>query len=96
MQPASFAELDGLADFLRKNPTVRVEIGGHTDSVGDDAANRLLSENRARSVCNYLISNGLAENRLAAKGYGETQPVGENATEAGRAANRRVECRVIE
>lgn len=93
--PSSFLELDRLADFLTKNPSISVEIGGHTDSVGDDAANQQLSENRAKAVVRYLVSKQMDGKRLAAKGWGESQPVAENESETGRALNRRVECRVV-
>lgn len=92
--PSSFLELDRLVDFLTKNPSISIEIGGHTDSVGDDAANQQLSENRARAVVGYLVSKKMEAKRLSAKGFGESQPVAENESEAGRALNRRVECRV--
>lgn len=88
--------LQQLADVLRKNTGVKVEIGGHTDNVGDDASNRALSEKRALSVYNALISNGVATAQITWKGYGESKPVVSNATESGRQKNRRVECRVVE
>lgn len=88
-------ELDGLLDFLKTNPSVKVEIGGHTDNVGNDEANRVLSEKRAKAVANYLISRGIASNRVIAKGFGENKPVASNETEEGRLKNRRVECKII-
>ncbi len=93
--PPALPELDGLAAFLKENPKVKVEIGGHTDDVGNDADNQLLSQNRAESVANYLISKGIAPERLSFKGYGERQPVAPNTSAAGRLQNRRVECKVM-
>jgi len=95
LQPASRAELDILARLLTENPSVKIEIGGHTDNVGKPADNLQLSNNRARAVVNYLVSKGIAIARLTAKGYGESKPVADNKTEQGRAANRRTEMRVI-
>ncbi|MCF8245248.1 MAG: OmpA family protein [Saprospiraceae bacterium] len=87
-------ELDGLLDFLKTNPEVKVEIGGQTDNVGNEEANRLLSEKRAKSVANYLIYNGVTSSRVIAKGFGESKPVAKNDTENGRLKNRRVECKI--
>lgn len=72
----------------------RVEVAGHTDSQGADAYNQKLSERRAQAVRKYLINRGVSGDRLTARGYGETEPVADNATAAGRAQNRRVELRV--
>ncbi|NUN99659.1 MAG: OmpA family protein [Saprospiraceae bacterium] len=94
--PESFAELDALAAYLQEQPKLRVEIGGHTDNVGEERANALLSENRAKAVCQYLAGKGVAPERLIAKGYGESKPVAGNDTEAGRKRNRRVECKVLD
>ena len=76
-------------EFLKENPTVKVEIQGHTDNIGRDDDNLLLSENRAKSVYDYVVSQGIPANRLRYKGYGETMPIASNSTEAGRAKNRR-------
>lgn len=94
--PEALPELDVLVVFLKENPKVRVEIGGHTDDVGKDEDNRILSENRAKSVRNYLTSKGIAPARLAFRGYGESQPVAGNDSPEGRLANRRVECKILE
>lgn len=75
--------------FLKDNPTVKVEIQGHTDNVGNDDANLRLSEQRAKAVYDYVISQGIPANRLRYKGYGESQPIADNNTAAGRAKNRR-------
>lgn len=82
--------------FLNENPTIRVEIAGHTDSVGTDAYNNRLSQQRAEAVRTYLIQGGVQASRITARGYGETQPIADNGTEEGRGRNRRVEMRVLE
>jgi outer membrane protein OmpA-like peptidoglycan-associated protein len=89
--PASYPELDRLAAALRENPAVRIEIRGHTDNVGDPRLNLALSEHRAQVVANYLMRKGVAEGRIAHRGFGGTQPVRGNDTEADREQNRRVE-----
>ena len=76
-------------EFLKENPTVKVEIQGHTDDIGRDDDNLRLSENRAKSVYDYVVSQGIPANRLRYKGYGESMPIAPNNTEAGRAKNRR-------
>ena len=81
--------IDVFADFLCNNPTVKVELQGHTDNIGNDEDNRILSDNRAKSVYNHLISKGIPADRLRYKGYGESKPIATNATEEGRAKNRR-------
>jgi len=80
--------------FLQENPTIRVEIAGHTDSLGTDAYNNRLSQQRAESVRSYLIQGGIDAARVIARGYGEAQPIADNGTDDGRARNRRVEMRV--
>ncbi|NVK28533.1 MAG: PD40 domain-containing protein [Flavobacteriia bacterium] len=77
------------AIFLEENPSVKVDIQGHTDNVGEDASNLTLSQNRARVVYEYLIDMGIASNRMTHHGFGEQKPVETNSTEAGRAKNRR-------
>ena len=76
-------------EFLRDNPTIKVEIQGHTDNVGNDADNLLLSERRAKSVYDYVISKGIAPERVRHKGYGRNNPIASNDTAEGRAKNRR-------
>jgi outer membrane protein OmpA-like peptidoglycan-associated protein len=93
--PASNAELDKLVRLLNANPGLRIELGGHTDDVGADAANMTLSEQRARAVRDFVIGKGIAADRITAKGYGETKPVAPNDTEEGRALNRRTEVTVL-
>ncbi len=95
VNPQSHALLDSLANVATRCGA-RIEIGGHTDSYGDDAYNQWLSEQRANSVRGYLIANGVSADRLTVVGYGETQPIDENNTRAQRANNRRIEFRVLE
>ena len=77
--------------MLKNNPDKKIEIGGHTDNVGSDEKNQVLSDNRANSVKAYLVSKGVEESRIAAQGYGETKPIADNKTAAGRQKNRRSE-----
>lgn len=95
LKQESVVELDRLVALLKANPELRIEISGHTDNQGGAAYNLTLSGNRAKAVYEYLISKGIAATRLDYKGYGLTQPVDTNATEEGRANNRRTEFRVL-
>ena len=92
----SIIELNLLTDLLKSNPTVEVEIQGHTDDIGALKDNQILSENRAKAVFSFLIENGIAKKRLTYKGYGETSPAAENTTEEGRQLNRRTEFIITE
>lgn len=96
LTPGSLPVLDGVAEDLRKYPRLRVELQGHTDSSGADAYNLDLSQRRADSVRNYLMAQGVSGTQLEARGYGESEPIGDNATSEGRADNRRVVMRVLE
>ncbi len=89
--PSSATELDRLVTLLNEYPTLRIQINGHTDNVGDARSNLGLSESRALSVLNYLVGKGLPPVRLRSRGFGETQPVETNDTPEGRARNRRTE-----
>lgn len=93
--PVSEAVLGALADVLQRYPDLRIEIGGHTDSVSSEAFNLRLSKRRAEAVRDFLIGSGLDAGRLVATGYGEGSPVASNETETGRALNRRVEFVVL-
>lgn len=93
--PTSFPELEKLYSYLQKNEKVVIEIAGHTDSVGTEIYNAALSEARASSVIAYLEEKGIDQNRMTAKGYGESRPVVSNNSEQGRAMNRRVEFTVL-
>ncbi|HVZ40737.1 MAG TPA: OmpA family protein [Candidatus Kapabacteria bacterium] len=95
LKSQSYLELNRLAALLNEYPTINVEIGAHTDAVGSDRDNQMLSENRARSVVNYLIGKGIDSGRLRSKGYGESMPIASNDTEDGRARNRRVEFKLV-
>jgi outer membrane protein OmpA-like peptidoglycan-associated protein len=88
-------ELDRLIKLLTENPTLKIELGSHTDSKGSDDYNQKLSQSRSQSVVTYLIGKGIAADRLVAKGYGETVPVATNDTEAGRQENRRTEFKIL-
>jgi outer membrane protein OmpA-like peptidoglycan-associated protein len=91
LKSSSKTQLDDLADILKQYPEAKLEIDGHTDDVGDDANNMQLSQKRCESVKSYLVSKGVAAERLTAHGYGETMPIADNKTAEGRAKNRRVE-----
>lgn len=95
LRPTSFPTLDELVEYLQRKDDERVEIGGHTDNIGTAAKNMKLSQERAQSIVNYLISKGIAMERLVAKGYGATDPVAENNTEDGRQRNRRTEVKIL-
>lgn len=81
--------LGQLLDFLNENSAISIQVQGHTDNIGNDAGNLKLSDNRAKSVYDYLIEQGISETRLTYKGFGKSMPVAGNETEAGRAKNRR-------
>lgn len=90
----SSVELDKAVAAMKKFPDLQIEIQAHTDSMGDTGYNQSLSEKRADSVRDYMTGKGVAANRMEAKGYGESQPVADNSTKAGRQTNRRVEIKV--
>ena len=94
LTPAAKAQLDTLMDKLRNADVVSIKVIGHTDSKGSDAYNQALSGRRASSVAAYLLSQGLAPNKLTSEGRGESEPVADNATDEGRAENRRVELHI--
>jgi OmpA-OmpF porin, OOP family len=91
LQPASDPVLQQILDLLKKSPTLKIEVQGHTDNVGGDAYNQTLSEARAKAIVTWLTEHGIAPDRLTSKGVGKTRPIADNATDAGRAKNRRVE-----
>ena len=95
LKPESYIELNKLVDLLQQNTGIRIEISGHTDNVGGKEHNEKLSSNRAKAVADYLISKGIASNRLTSIGYGYSKPIATNETEVGRAQNRRTEFRII-
>lgn len=95
LEPKSFETLNTVVNFLLSNPAIHIQINGHTDNIGNELANLELSSQRAKSVVDYLIKNGIAENRLIFKGFGASQPIGDNQTEEGRAKNRRTEMVIL-
>jgi len=95
LKPESQVELDKLFTLLQQNSQMRVEISGHTDNVGNEEHNLVLSENRAKAVFDYLISKGIREDRMRYVGYGYSKPIVPNDTEEGRAMNRRTEFKII-
>jgi outer membrane protein OmpA-like peptidoglycan-associated protein len=92
----SYPILERVYKFLKENPELKVEIGGHTDWIASEEYNLELSLRRANAVRDYLIMHGIDPDRLTAKGYGESQPIADNTTEEGRALNRRIELKILE
>ena len=95
LNAASRSSLDKFATSLQNNPDTEVRIYGHTDSSGSDAINNPLSQRRAESVYNYLLSKGVSGSRIESQGFGSSQPVADNNTVAGRSQNRRVEVFIL-
>lgn len=95
LQSAGYVELDSIAKVLVANPSLRVEIGGHTDEAGTPADNMHLSNLRAEAVRNYLVAKGVPFQQMVARGYGSSMPRTPDTSPRGRAANRRVEIRPI-
>ena len=96
LKDESRVELLKLRDFMLNNPSVNIEISGHTDNVGNDNDNLTLSENRAKAIYNFLIESGVEAERMSYKGFGESQPIDTNDTDEGRANNRRSEFKIKE
>jgi outer membrane protein OmpA-like peptidoglycan-associated protein len=101
LEPESYPSLDKIVKMLQDNPTMVIELSGHTDSKGSDAYNQKLSQLRAESCVEYIVSKGISRDRLTAKGYGEAIPVAPNKTDdgkdnpEGRGKNRRTEFKVL-
>ena len=95
LKPESLTELEKLLKLLKQNPTLSVEISGHTDDIGKDADNQILSQKRASSVVDYLVKNGANSFTIKALGYGETKPILPNISEENRKQNRRIEMRIL-
>jgi outer membrane protein OmpA-like peptidoglycan-associated protein len=94
--PLSFKEIDQvLFDYMIKHPDVQIQISGHTDNTGSEEYNIVLSENRAKSVVEYLLKKGISEGRLFYKGYGSSKPLAPNDSEINKALNRRVDFKII-
>jgi OOP family OmpA-OmpF porin len=95
LRPDALTILDGAVPTLKKYPEMKVEVAGHTDNIGSDAYNQKLSEGRANAVRDHFVQQGVPESQLTVKGYGESEPVADNATEEGRERNRRTELRIL-
>jgi OOP family OmpA-OmpF porin len=91
LQPSSEGVLQPVANLMAADKTLKLEVQGHTDNVGNDAYNQTLSEARAKAVATWLTQHGVAADRLTGKGYGKTKPVADNGSDEGRGKNRRVE-----
>lgn len=96
LKPESYEELERVVQLLENNPSIKLEISGHTDNVGSYVANKRLSEARAKSVVDYLIGKGISRSRLKYKGYSFTKPIASNDNPEGRQKNRRVEFEILE
>ena len=88
--------LDGIVKKMNQRPSMMVEVAGYTDTNGSGSYNLILSGERAAAVRQYLIDNGIAEDRLTSRGYGETHPIDDNSTDEGRRNNRRVSLRILQ
>jgi OmpA-OmpF porin, OOP family len=95
LRPESFIELDRVVALLNENKSIEIEMSAHTDSKGSDEYNFKLSDNRAKSVREYIVAKGIAASRIVSKGYGETKPMSTNETDEGRQLNRRVEFTIL-
>jgi outer membrane protein OmpA-like peptidoglycan-associated protein/tetratricopeptide (TPR) repeat protein len=95
LQPESRSELDKLVTLLNDNPALKIQIDGHTDKVGQEKDNLILSTNRAKAVVGYLLSKSINPQRLTYKGFGSTRPLSDNSTEKGKALNRRTELSIV-
>lgn len=95
LQSTSQVELDRVVQLLQENPTLKIQIEGHTDNIGNTSDNQKLSENRAKAVVAYITSKGVDAKRLTSKGFGATKAIADNTTEAGRSQNRRTELKII-
>ncbi|WP_026351221.1 OmpA family protein [Hymenobacter aerophilus] len=95
LKPKSRTELNRLVSFMKQYPAIQVEVSGHTDDIGSDDDNLVLSQNRAKSVYRYLLSQGVEAARLRFKGYGEARPLAPNDSEENRQQNRRIELRIL-
>jgi outer membrane protein OmpA-like peptidoglycan-associated protein len=95
LKAASYTHLKNLVEIMKRKKELKIRIDGHTDSDGEESANQILSQKRAESVKNYLISQGIDIGRIAAKGFGESKPVADNTTPQGKAKNRRTEISIL-
>lgn len=95
IDPASKAQIAEIAEYLKANADIKLEVNGHTDNTGKADLNKTLSESRAKAVVNALVADGVPADRLKAQGFGDTQPIADNATDEGKIKNRRVELVVV-
>ena len=95
LKSESTEQLLDIVDFMKKNPKLVVEIGGHTDNQGSESYNLNLSAKRADAVVKYLVDSGIVSSRLKSKGYGFSKPIADNSTEEGKARNRRTEFKIL-
>ena len=95
LKPESFPQLEQVIKFMDSNPTIQMEISGHTDNTGSLKLNTRLSQSRAESVVQYLVEHGIAQSRFVARGYAFSRPIAPNDTAEGRAKNRRVEFEIL-
>jgi outer membrane protein OmpA-like peptidoglycan-associated protein len=95
LQPESYTVIDELVAYMQRKDDEKIEIGGHTDNVGNAKSNKILSEARANTVRAYLLTKGIEPERVFAKGYGMTVPIASNKTAAGKAQNRRTEVKIL-
>lgn len=95
LKPESNKTLNDLYEVMKAKETMVIELSGHTDNVGKPDANLILSENRAKSVKDYLVKKGIAASRISTKGYGDTMPVADNTSDEGRKQNRRTMVKII-
>jgi outer membrane protein OmpA-like peptidoglycan-associated protein len=96
IRTTSFKALNDLAEVMNFKPKMKIEIGGHTDNVGDEKSNELLSLNRANSIKQYLVKKGIKAERIVTKGYGKTEPIADNDSAEGRQKNRRTEVKILQ
>jgi outer membrane protein OmpA-like peptidoglycan-associated protein len=95
LRDESKSELEQLVKLMNDNSTIRIELSSHTDNKGSEDYNIRLSQGRAQSVVDYLVKNGISNERLVAKGYGKSMPVATNETDEGRQQNRRTEFKIL-
>jgi outer membrane protein OmpA-like peptidoglycan-associated protein len=94
--PTSYPELDKLANMMLENPTILIQLEGHTDNIGDRFKNIRLSQDRVAAVKNYLVEKGVEEGRISGVGHGGSKPIADNSKELTRRLNRRVEFRILD
>ena len=96
LRPESYRELDRVIKLFTYSPNLKIEINGHTDAVGSETSNQALSEARAKTVSDYLLSKNLSNDKITYVGFGESSPIADNDSEDGRQLNRRVEFKIVD